>query len=415
MGKKTIKILMLSISAIRNFNSFYDAFFDRIGKRLGVNIEYEAISWTHSIDTISKRLKSDNPPDLFQLGSTWIPAYADMGFLDPVPKSFPKYEPLADWFEDISIFEGEKVCLPWIADTYMFFANRSHLDQMGLKEEDFSTTEDLLKTCSQILREHSMTGSSEPSLPLALQIRPDHDTLNLFIPWLRSYGLNNIDELKLPIFARDNRPILFEFFDYIKSLMEASHLDRGIMAKPGYVMDFEFFLESKYSFSINRTWKLILDMYRQRDIDQNFSRTHAPFKIPTGPSPSAPFAGGSMLCVSSSSKNKAVAWAIAAELLSHDHYNSRSLMCGDLPGIDRGFWQEFKDDPTAKVLRSHIQSAKPYPQIPTWMPIENILSNAICDFAWNYIYEGKSFDKLYTDILVNADKRIKSVCNYYWS
>src|SRR5690554_5569606 len=151
MSNKTLKILMMSSSYTEDFTPFYNSFFEQVGSKLGVTIEYETISWYHAPDIISERLKSDNPPDLFQLGSTWVSAYANIGFLDQVPSSFPEYEPLADWLEEICISEGEKICLPWLADTIMLFANRKHILHMHIDEKDLSTTEGLLETCHNIL------------------------------------------------------------------------------------------------------------------------------------------------------------------------------------------------------------------------------------------------------------------------
>ncbi|HZK35241.1 MAG TPA: extracellular solute-binding protein [Bacillota bacterium] len=412
--KKTIKILMMSASTTDNFTSFYDDFFEQVGNKLDITIEYEAVSWYHAVDVISQKLKSDNPPDLFQLGTTWISGYASMGFLDEVPKSSPKYEPLADWIEDLCLFEGKKVCLPWIADTLMLFANREHMTHMNIQGKEINTTEGLLETCDRILKAHSSDPFYENRLPLALLIRPQHDTMNLLLPWLRSFGWD-IDEVKYPLFSPANKSGLHDFCNYLKRLMKAARLDRNIMTRPSYAIDNEFFLDNKFTFSITRWWKLILDLYRQRDIDSRYSFTHKAFPIPTGPSGSSPpFAGGSVLCVPSNARHRVEAWAVAAELMTSEHYSNRSKMTGDTPAIDRGFWRDFEGHPRATPLYAQIQSAKHYPTSPIWLPAERVISNSIFSLVWNYIYEDKSFDQLYNTIMVNADKRLQSISDYYW-
>ena len=105
----------------------------------GVRVVVQQIPWTAAHEKLLTGFVGGAPPDLAQLGNTWIPEFAAIGALEPLEERIAASRVVTPgaYFEGIwktNSFEGTTYGIPWYVDTRVLFYRPDLLKAAGYAE-----------------------------------------------------------------------------------------------------------------------------------------------------------------------------------------------------------------------------------------------------------------------------------------
>jgi len=119
-----------------------------------IKVNVQAIPWDTAHDKLLTAVASGKGPDVLQLGSTWVPEFADAGaLLDLTPhlEKYPEFAP-ENYFEGARQsmkFEDQLIGVPWYVETRVLYYRTDLLEEVGYSEAP--KTWDELKDAAQKL------------------------------------------------------------------------------------------------------------------------------------------------------------------------------------------------------------------------------------------------------------------------
>lgn len=102
-------------------------------------VDVQAIPWDQAHDKLLTAVASGNGPDVVQLGTTWVPEFAEAGALKDLSGSMGDYDSFAkeNFFEGSVAsmeFDDQVVGIPWYVDTRVLFYRTDLLKEVGYDE-----------------------------------------------------------------------------------------------------------------------------------------------------------------------------------------------------------------------------------------------------------------------------------------
>jgi multiple sugar transport system substrate-binding protein len=251
----------------------------------GIRVKVQQLPWTAAHEKLLTAFVGGAPPDVAQLGNTWIPELASLGALAPLEQTVAGSEIVQedDYFAgiwDTNRFEGRLYGVPWYIDTRLLFYRRDILADAGFAGPPRSWAEwmEMLVAIKQRVGPDRYAillplNEFEPLLALALQqedslLREDGRWGNF-----RGPGFRRALAFYLEMFRRDLAPVATD--TQIANVW--NEFSRGY-----------------YSFYITGPWN-IGEFKRRLPAEQQESWMTAPLPGPHGPG--AAVAGGSSLVV----------------------------------------------------------------------------------------------------------------------
>ena len=104
-----------------------------------IDIEVQALPWDQAHDKLLMAVASGEGPDVVQMGTSWIPEFADAGVLMDFTPYLEKYSNLAQdkYFEgsiEAGTYEDKYVGVPWYVDTRVLYYRTDLLAEVGYPE-----------------------------------------------------------------------------------------------------------------------------------------------------------------------------------------------------------------------------------------------------------------------------------------
>lgn len=104
-----------------------------------IDIEVQALPWDQAHDKLLMAVASGEGPDVVQMGTSWIPEFADAGVLMDFTPYLEKYPNLAQdkYFEgsiEAGTYEDKYVGVPWYVDTRVLYYRTDLLAEVGYPE-----------------------------------------------------------------------------------------------------------------------------------------------------------------------------------------------------------------------------------------------------------------------------------------
>jgi multiple sugar transport system substrate-binding protein len=128
----------------------------------GIKVNYNTSPWAQYRDTMITKFVAKAPIDVLWVSDSWLPEWADAGWISPV-NQFPellKYNADADTFcTDSMTYKGKQYGLTYYSDYMAFFYDEEKLKKAGIKEPPKTWDEVLqqsLKIKAAGLSEHPM-------------------------------------------------------------------------------------------------------------------------------------------------------------------------------------------------------------------------------------------------------------------
>jgi multiple sugar transport system substrate-binding protein len=120
----------------------------------GIKVKVQAIPWDTAHDKLLTAVASGKGPDVLQLGTTWVPEFADAGaLLDLTPhlEDYPQFKP-ENYFEGAQSsmkFDDKVIGVPWYVETRLIYYRTDLLEEVGYPNAP--ATWDELKDAAQKL------------------------------------------------------------------------------------------------------------------------------------------------------------------------------------------------------------------------------------------------------------------------
>jgi multiple sugar transport system substrate-binding protein len=319
----------------------------------GVRVVVQQIPWTAAHEKLLTGFVGGSPPDLAQLGNTWIPEFAAIGALEPLDPRVAASRALApgDYFEGIwktNAFAGATFGIPWYVDTRVLFYRSDLLRAAGHPTPPQSWAEWLAAMRAIRQRDARSYGvllplnEPDPLFALALQqgaLLSDDDTRGAFAqpPFRRALGFY------AGIFAERLAPAMTN-------------------AQIANVWD--EFARGLFAFYVSGPWN-IGEFRRRLPRERQADWATAPLPGPDGPGFST--AGGSSLVIFRRSPRKAAAWQLIEFLSDPATMQRFHALTGNLPPR-RSAWRspELAADVPSQAFASQLERVRAAPKLPEW-------------------------------------------------
>lgn len=384
---------------------------ERLEDELKLKINLTFVSWSKALREFYASFKSARPPDVIQIGTTWVTTMAHMGYLEQVPDSFKHKDALADWITEDGIYKGRKFTVPWLVESGMLIARKDIIKRLGITGKDISSLEGFRDVCGKIYEAHVKSLSSVP-LPYAFSLRNEPGKLHHLIPWFWATGfmmpdLSNMPESPFSIKSLESS------FDYLKSLYVTCHHSQEDASSHRHMISDLFYQSGEYVFTIDHWYNVILSIVNESGTVLSTNYPIEIFEMPSGIHGPTPKGSGSMLGVSSISQHKEEAWHVIEYLLSDYYMDERIRFCGDIPALETDFWKNFAEHPQISLIRRQIGHAKTYPKHPLWASFERVMNEDLTKLLWHYIYKDKSLIDMSFSI-ESMNKKFRELSSLAW-
>jgi len=377
-----------------------------------LTLELRVIPWSNAWGEIMRAFKNGEPPDVMQVGSSWMGTLAHLGHLAPVPSGLDTRPLVADWVGECATVSGTRLGVPWVVECSGLIARQDIID-LHLKNGDLSTWKGFMAFCRE-LGDNANKQEIDPRrpLPVGITCRPEPVTLHNLAPWLISGGWKLTDLL-----AKESSQILShkssrQGLEYLGELLRVNRTDEDSGTIQPYRLSMDFYQEGRFAFLVGNPWMIVRnEIDPTATVESRWPVTFLP--IPAGPAGSVTRGGGSILTVSSQSKNQELAWKLVKHMASASFMDVWTQSSGDVPAHLGGFWTRHGDHPEIQRIRQSLEVAKNYPSHPMWATVEQILARGLSDILWS-ILAGESYDDHGIGIAGTVDDELHSILQMGW-
>jgi len=326
----------------------------------GIKVKVQMVPWTAAQEKLVTAYASDNSPDVYQLGNTWVPQFSALGAIEElnawVAKSSEiKKEKYFDGIWDTNVLDKEVFGIPWYVDTRVMFYRKDMLAKAGYNSPP--KTWDELYDCAKKIKKN-----------LPTEKYPIYIPTNEWAPFV-IFGLQaNANLLKNNAtygnFQSKEFQQAFSFLiNFIKEKlapMSVSQVTNIYQAFAGEYLN--MYISGPWNINEFKKWMTgnLADKWMT-----------APLPNISGDKyPGISLAGGSSLVISKHSKKKAFAWKFVEYLSTPKVQLELYHLINDLPAV-KAAWNDpsLKDDVYLKAFYKQLQNVVATPKIPEWEQI----------------------------------------------
>lgn len=319
-----------------------------------IKVRVVQIPWNLAYDKMITAVAGGTAPDLAQVGTTWMAAFAAMGALLPLDEFVERSETVsADLFFPGSWSTGKVGAvvygIPWYVDVRVLYYRTDILQAAGF-EQPPATWEELFRV-GQALAEKGDYG-------LALSSHWQE-----FLPFVWQAGGRVLDETFTE--PRVTEPEFIEALEFFVSLFQAG------IAPIGETIDlFEAFRTGFYPMFFSGPWMVELISQRLPDIEGKWSISLMPQKATR-----ASFVGGSNWAIFSGTRYPEECWRFIEFMSRTDVQVEWHRILKALPAV-RQAWQDplLAEAPLLQIFAAQLEEAVAPPATPAWEEIAQALS-----------------------------------------
>jgi len=331
----------------------------------GLRVRLQQIPWSAAHEKLLTAYAGGAMPDVFHVGSTWIPEFAALGALAPLDERIARSTSVdsQDFFAGIleaSRIDGVTLAVPWYVDTRLLFYREDLLERAGVKAPPRQWNEWLA-----VLERLRSAGASE-FRPILLPLREWEPLVILALqrgaPLLREDATRG--DFREPRFA--------DAFRWYVALFQRG-LAPVVDQTGNLYLDFA---QGRFAMLITGPWNLG-EFARRLPPTLQTAWATAPLPAPSGDGPGLSLAGGASLALSRSAAPEEAAWQLV-EFLSEPAQQVRlHRLSGDLPAR-RTAWQDagLLEEPRASAFWTQLAAVVSPPRIPEWERIAQRIARA---------------------------------------
>jgi multiple sugar transport system substrate-binding protein len=318
-----------------------------------IKVKVVQIPWNLAYDKLITAVAGGTAPDLAQVGTTWMAAFAAMDALLPLDKFIARSTIISpdrffagSW--NTCLVKGKVYGIPWYVDVRVLYYRTDILQAAGF-EHPPSTWEELFEV-ARVLAEKGDYG---------LALSPHWQE---FLPFVWQAGGDVLNEtLTRP---RVTEPEFITALEFFVSLFQNG------FAPIGETIDlFEAFRTGFYPMFFSGPWMVKLISTRLPDIEGKWSVALMPKKVTR-----ASFVGGSNWCIFSGTKYADQCWRFIEFMSRPDIQVEWYRILTSLPAVKEA-WQDplLAEGPMMGVFRAQLEEAVAPPPTPAWEEIAQAL------------------------------------------
>jgi len=350
----------------------------------GLSVRVEQLTWQSGREKIVAAIAAGKPPDLCELGSTFLPGLvSDSTLADLTDDVRDLKAELLGW--DVATYKGRAYAIPWMLGTRALYLNGDLLRRAGLRPENPPAT------WSEFARAVAAVAALDPEVEgFGMNSGEREIMFKRFMPFAWGNGGSILDSTLTRSVV--SSPANLEALRFYLSLKPNSLLDRQEMLE-------ESFIRGRLGFIISGPWLL-------RKLPG--AAPHLHFEVGLMPRPAASkgtpasFAGAEVLGIFRGSRDREGALRLARFLVREENAMPLYVATGNAFPAARAAAEDsfFIDHPRDRVFVEQLRTAVSPPLHPRWVEIEEIL-NAELEEA---IYGKKTPEAA----LRSADERINA-------
>jgi multiple sugar transport system substrate-binding protein len=379
-GKRTVVFWQFSpLAAIQPIIDKFEA------ENPDVDVQVEQLTWQSGREKIVAAIAAGRPPDLCELGSTFLPGLvADSTLVDLTERISDVRGSLLGW--NVVGYKGRAYALPWMLGTRAIYLNDDLFRRAGLDPKEPPTTWNELARAARLITQRAPEAKG-----FGMNAGEREILFKKFMPfaWGNGGGILDSSMTRSVVASRAN----VEALRFYLTLKPYSLLDRQEMHE-------EAFAKGRLGIIISGPWLL-------RTLPEKAPDLH--FTVALMPSPAsdhgvpASFAGAEVLGIFRNAKNQEEALRLARFLVRAENTMPLFKATGNaFPAAWASAGDSyFAEHPKDGVFLLQLKTAVGPPLHPRWVEIEEIL-NAELEEA---IYGKKSAEAA----LASADARINAV------
>ncbi|MEJ2635415.1 MAG: sugar ABC transporter substrate-binding protein [Calditrichia bacterium] len=326
----------------------------------GITVKVQMIPWTAAQEKLITAYASDNLPDVFQLGNTWVPQFVALGAIGELDERIKSSKIIGEdnyfpgiW--DTNIIDGAVYGIPWYIDTRVLFYRTDVLRKAGFNSPP-QTWEELYQASKRI--KEMFKGQEKYAIYL-----PTNEWAPFVIFGLQAHSTLLKDNNSYGNFSGESFRRAFEF-------LIRFHKEKLAPIGISQVTNvYQAFADEYFSMYISGPWNVReFKKWMTGDLADNWMT--APLPGPDAGTPGVSLAGGSSLVISEKSRNKDAAWQFC-EYLSRPRVQLRFYhLVTDLPAV-KSAWQDssLQNDPYMKAFYEQFQHVAATPKITEWEQI----------------------------------------------
>ena len=325
-----------------------------------VKVKTQMIPWTAGQEKLITAYASDNLPDVFQLGNTWIPQFVTLNALETLDSliSYSNQVKKSNYFDGIwetNVIENSVYGIPWYIDTRVLFYRTDILQQAGLNRAP-KTWDELYQVSQKIKRNLNNPEKYAIYLPT-----------NEWAPFV-IFGLQNgANLLREGNTLGDFQAKEFEeAFDFLMKFHNEKLAPIGISQVTNV---YQAFADEYFSMYISGPWN-INEFKKWMTGNLSDCWMTAPLPAPDVSRPGLSLAGGSSLVISTRSANKKIAWRLI-EFLSEPEIQLKFFkLLNNLPAVKQA-WEDslLQNDPYIQAFFAQFHRVVSTPKVPEWEQI----------------------------------------------
>lgn len=362
----------------------------------GIKVNVQMIPWTAAQEKLISAFAADNLPDLFQLGNTWVPQFAELGAIINLNSFISKSNVVKKEYYfpgiwDTNILFNKVFGIPWYIDTRILFYRKDVLEKAGFNQPP--KTWDELYILSKRIRNNA-NGEEKYAIYLPT---------NEWSPFI-IFGLQNGST----ILKDSNSYADFSGVKYKEAFKYLIKFHKEKLAPIGFnqvTSVYQSFAQEYFSMYISGPWNIVeFKKWMKGDLADKWGTAPLPGRYSY---PGVSTAGGSSLVMSKNSKHKEAAWKFIEYLSEAKTQLQFYNLVNDLPAI-KSVWEEktFKDDPFIKAFYEQFLHVVPTPKIPEW---EQIVFSKVQQYAEEAargsMTEDEALKRLDADVNTILEKR----------
>jgi multiple sugar transport system substrate-binding protein len=330
----------------------------------GVKVITQAIPWEAAHEKLITSVVGEIPPDVSQLGTTWMAEFQAMGALAPLDElisnsriiSKDKFFP-ASW--ETNLVEERVYGIPWYVDTRVMFYRKDLLKEVGFNHPP-RTWEELERVGKALVKDRDGDGKTD-QYGMALPVK-DWNILSMFI-WENGGNILTPDNSKPDVESEATQ----EAFQFYLRLFE----EKIVPTTEAVDVDlFHAFRTGFYPIFISGPWMIELV---GNELGKEYEGKWDVAMMPRKKFPTS-FVGGCNLVVFKGSKHKEAAWKFIEFMSQPDIQVEWYRLTTDLPAV-KSAWQDpfFNDKPMLRVFGEQLNYTKAPPSIPEWEQIADAM------------------------------------------
>ncbi len=326
----------------------------------GIKVKVQMVPWTAAQEKLVTAYASDNSPDVYQLGNTWVPQFSALGAieeLDPwIQKStLIKKEKYFEGIWDTNVLENKAFGIPWYVDTRVLFYRKDVLAKAGYNSPPKTWEE--LYDCSKKIK------AAQPADKYPIYI-----PTNEWAPFI-IFGLQaNANLLKNNATYGNFKSKEFQkAFSFLTNFIKENLAPISVSQVTNI---YQAFADEYLNMYISGPWNVNeFKKWMTGNLADKWMTAPLPNMV-DGKYPGVSLAGGSSLVMSKHSKKKASAWKFIEYLSTPKVQVELFHLINDLPAVKEA-WNDpsLKDDIYLKAFYEQFQNVVATPKIPEWEQI----------------------------------------------